>query len=127
MTSENRITCQLCYGQNGTHQEGCAMPEAIPSNEVFDLPPAIYGSGYVGMTRLKYETLQRRLNQREEQIDGYERQLGIIDADASRTIGSEIERLQAALKDTMRVISSGHKHDCACVYCDGSAWPEVKR
>lgn len=44
------------------------------------------------------ETLQRNLDLRNEQIDGYERQLGIIDKDATRTIGSEIERLQVVAK-----------------------------
>src|SRR5688572_2877076 len=33
MTTENRVTCQLCYGQNGEHQAGCAMPEALPSKQ----------------------------------------------------------------------------------------------
>jgi hypothetical protein len=42
------------------------------------------------------ERLQRALDQRNEQIDGYERQLGIDSAGAERTIGSEIERLLAA-------------------------------
>ena len=42
------------------------------------------------------DSLQRQLNLRNEQIDGYERQLGIIDAGAECTIGSEIERLLAA-------------------------------
>lgn len=43
---------------------------------------------------MEIERLQRHLDQRNEQIDGYERQLGIIEADATITIGSEIERLQ---------------------------------
>lgn len=41
------------------------------------------------------ERLQRALDQRNEQIDGYERQLGIDSAGAERTIGSEIERLRS--------------------------------
>lgn len=48
---------------------------------------------------------QGRLAIRNEQIDGYERQLGIINAGAERTIGSEIERLMTLEKvadDLMR-------------------------
>jgi hypothetical protein len=41
----------------------------------------------------KIDQLQRALDQRNEQIDGYEKQLGIDQAGAERTIGSEIERL----------------------------------
>lgn len=46
----------------------------------------------------KIESLQRNLDLRNEQIDGYERQLGIIDKGAEHTIGSEIERLQETVK-----------------------------
>lgn len=45
------------------------------------------------------ETVQRQLDIRNEQIDGYERQLGIINESASRTIGSEIERLMNEVAD----------------------------
>lgn len=44
------------------------------------------------------EHLQRRLDMREELVDGFEKQLGIQQADATITIGSEIERLQRACK-----------------------------
>lgn len=40
------------------------------------------------------DRLQRDLALRNEQIDGYERQLGIDKAGAEHTIGSEIERLR---------------------------------
>ena len=43
---------------------------------------------------VEVEALQRDLNLRNEQIDGYERQLGIHKAGAEHTIGSEIERLR---------------------------------
>lgn len=39
------------------------------------------------------ESLQRRLDAREELVDGYEKQLGIDEADVTITVGSEIERL----------------------------------
>lgn len=108
-TSDQNVCHCGEYG-GGVHTKSALCVEAAPSNEVFDLPPAIYGSGYVGMTRLKYETLQRRLNLREEQIDGYERQLGIIDADASRTIGLEIAHLQRTLK-AFRHLHVAHYED----------------
>jgi hypothetical protein len=35
----------------------------------------------------------------------------------------DTKRLREAVKDMSRVISSYHKPDCVCVYCEGSAWP----
>lgn len=46
---------------------------------------------------IEIENLRRNLNLRNEQIDGYERQLGIDQAGAERTVGSEIERLRNRL------------------------------
>lgn len=43
------------------------------------------------------DRLQRHLDSRNEQIDGYERQLGIDKAGAEHTIGSEIEQLRGNL------------------------------
>jgi hypothetical protein len=44
---------------------------------------------------MSHTDLLRRLRTFEELIRGYERQLGISDDEATRTIGSEIERLLA--------------------------------
>lgn len=46
---------------------------------------------------IEIERLRRNLNLRNEQIDGYERQLDIDQAGAEQTIGSEIERLRNRL------------------------------
>ncbi len=51
-------------------------------------------SGDMRNLLVEVEALQRNLDLRNEQIDGYERQLGIDKAGAEHTIGSEIERLR---------------------------------
>lgn len=70
-----------------------------PSNSLLLQRLRTWSLGEIGRQAAEtIETLQRNLDLRNEQIDGYERQLGIIDQDAARTIGTEIESLQAVAK-----------------------------
>lgn len=60
----------------------------------FDLLSRLgHGDSLHREARIEIEELRRNLDLRNEQIDGYERQLGIDQAGAERTIGSEIDRL----------------------------------
>lgn len=74
------------------------------------------------------ERLTRDLDLRNEQIDGYERQLGIDKAGAEHTIGSEIERLLGN-KPTPHETPAPRRHDrdCDCHDCHYSKkHPQVK-
>lgn len=54
------------------------------------------------------EGMKRALDQRNEQIDGYERQLGIDNAGAERTIGSEIDRIQRENTQLVVLLQRAH-------------------
>lgn len=120
----NRITCQVCWGQNGEHKDGCAAAACLASNQSTLRPQRACYPESLGGDMVFNQAL---VTWQYGEIERLETANGQLQAHGHE-MWAEVKRLRAALTDArdcmLRCQKTGHE-DQVCF--DGDHWHEVMK